>query len=110
MEPRHVRIEALHEAEQAVDRVLARHGIHRDLVDRYEPLDLALDEAAHSAEEQAHSTKAGSYLSRARTRRRPTARDLLIQLDRDIFFERTRKSGARSQNLALADEAYEIAF
>ena len=64
MEPRHVRIEALHEAEQAVDRVLARHGIHRDLVDRYEPLDLALDEAAYSAEEQAHSTKAGSYLSR----------------------------------------------
>ena len=43
--PRHVRVEALHEAEQAVGRVLARHGIQRDLFGRFELLDLALDEA-----------------------------------------------------------------
>ena len=43
--PRHVRIEALHAAEQAVGRVLERHGIHRDLFGRFELLDLALDEA-----------------------------------------------------------------
>lgn len=43
--PRHVRREALYEAEQAVGRVLARHGIHRDLFGRLELLDLALDEA-----------------------------------------------------------------
>ena len=34
--PRHVRIEALYEAEQAVGRVLARHGIQRDLFGRFE--------------------------------------------------------------------------
>jgi hypothetical protein len=43
--PRHVRLEALHAAEQAVGRVLERHGIHRDLFGRFELLDLALDEA-----------------------------------------------------------------
>ena len=43
--PRHVRLEALYEAEQAVGRVLARHGIQRDLFGRFELLDLALDEA-----------------------------------------------------------------
>jgi hypothetical protein len=43
--PRHVRIEALHEAQQAVGRVLAHYGIHRDLFGRFELLDPALDEA-----------------------------------------------------------------
>ena len=43
--PRHVRVEALYEAEQAVGRVLTRHGIQRDLFGRFELLDLALDEA-----------------------------------------------------------------
>lgn len=44
--PRDVRREALNAAEQAVGRVLERHGIHRDLFGRFELLDLALDEAA----------------------------------------------------------------
>ena len=53
--PRYVRLEALHEADQAVGRVLARHGIHPDLYGRFELLDLALDDAGaeHGAEEQA---------------------------------------------------------
>ena len=32
--PRHVRREPLNAAEQAVGRVLERHGIHRDLSER----------------------------------------------------------------------------
>ena len=50
--PRHVRVEALHEAEQAVGRVLERHGIQRDLFGRFELLDLALDEAEAEIDEQ----------------------------------------------------------
>ena len=40
---RHIRREALHTAEQAVGRVLERHGIHRDPFGRFELLDLAID-------------------------------------------------------------------
>ena len=50
--PRQVRREALYEAEQAVGRVLARHGIQRDLFGRFELLDLALDEAEAELDKQ----------------------------------------------------------
>ena len=50
--PRRVRLEALYEAEQAVGRVLARHGIHYDLYGRFELLDLALDEAEAELDKQ----------------------------------------------------------
>ena len=50
--PRRVRREALYEAEQAVGRVLAHHGISRDLFGRFELLDLALDEAEAELDKQ----------------------------------------------------------
>ena len=50
--PRHVRVEALHAAEQAVGAVLVRYGIQRDLMGRFEVLDLALDEAEAELDKQ----------------------------------------------------------
>ena len=58
--PRHVRLEALYEAEQAVSRVLERHGIHRDLFGRFKLLDLALDEAEAETQQRNWPSRRGT--------------------------------------------------